>query len=61
MNAGELVDVIQHLGPSNAKVRLLYGQSELAIVASEFSKDGSDIVLTLDEARDLSDPEKHAG
>lgn len=62
MKVQDLLSEVAHAsGNSQSNVRLLYGQSELSIVEVLTDEHNDEVVLLLDEKRDLSDPEKHEG
>lgn len=58
MKAADLKKLLKTV-PNNYDVKILYGQSELAIVQTSVNVTGSELVAVVEEERDLSDAEKH--
>lgn len=58
MKVSELLAILQPV-PGNFDVEIFYGHSQLDIVSTGTSTFGKALVLTCEEERDLSDPEKH--
>lgn len=56
MKLGDLKQIIKLL-PNKFGTKILYGNSELAIVQTTVGAD--ELIITVEEKRDLSDNEKH--